>query len=687
MLKLKRVTLKNFLSVGNVMQTVDLQNDGLTLVLGENLDLGGGGSRNGVGKTALLNSICYGLFGLPLFNIRKDNLINNINEKNMEVSIEFEKNGHTYRIERGRKPNYIRYIVNNNLVNAPDTDESEGDSKWTQQEIERILGFSYTIFKHIIGLNTYTEPFLSLKSGEQREIIEQLLGITQLSEKAEVLKKLLKETRDFITLEDAKIQAIQESNNRIQKIIDENERRSEMWRIQHVTRLEKLESELQAFLTIDFDSELQKFAALEEWEKANAKIEAEIRSFEKDLEVASNNHARILAEIQSLKSQTEFSNKKTIQLREGSIARYQQEISRKTQALEVIAQDIQALTHSLENPLEHECSQCGQSLNGTDHLEQVLKNIQSLLEAKALEYQETEVSIKELNDSILHTQEEIKKLQRDELEKQARNSDRIQALTADLDKSQLQVALYQQKIQTQKQQLSALPSKPQMHFKTKNQLFESKNAYEQLLKDLNTELEKTNPYAEQSQELKTSGLQPISYDNINELNKLREHQEFLLKLLTSKESFIRKKIIDQNISYLNARLNHYLDKLGLPHEVKFLNDLSVEIFYLGRELDFDNLSRGERTRLILGLSWSFRDVYESLNLPINLLFIDELLDSGLDISGLENSLELIKKMGRERGKNIFLISHKDELTSRVNNLLYVRKENGFTTFDTGEENA
>jgi DNA repair exonuclease SbcCD ATPase subunit len=460
-----------------------------------------------------------------------------------------------------------------------------------------------------------------------------------------------------------------------------------MWRIQHITRLEKLESELKTFLTIDFDSELQKFAALEEWEKANAKIEAEIRSFEKDLEVASNNHARILAEIQSLKSQTEFSNKKTIQLREGSIARYQQEIARKTQALEFIAQDIQALTHSLENPLEHECSQCGQSLNGTDHLEQVLKNIQSLLEAKALEYQETEVSIKELNDSILHTQEEIKKLQRDELEKQARNSDRIQALTSDLDKSQLQVALYQQKIQTQKQQLSALPSKPQMQFKTKNQLFESKNAYEQLLKDLNTELEKTDPYAEQSQELKTSGLQPISYDNINELNKLREHQEFLLKLLTSKESFIRKKIIDQNISYLNARLNHYLDKLGLPHEVKFLNDLSVEIFYLGRELDFDNLSRGERTRLILGLSWSFRDVYESLNLPINLLFIDELLDSGLDISGLENSLELIKKMGRERGKNIFLISHKDELTSRVNNLLYVRKENGFTTFDTGEENA
>jgi hypothetical protein len=86
--------------------------------------------------------------------------------------------------------------------------------------------------------------------------------------------------------------------------------------------------------------------------------------------------------------------------------------------------------------------------------------------------------------------------------------------------------------------------------------------------------------------------------------------------LTSKDSFVRKKIIDQNLSYLNSRLTHYLDRMGLPHTVKFMNDLSVNIEELGRELDFDNLSRGERTRLILSMSWAFRDVFESLKIPI-----------------------------------------------------------------------
>ena len=125
--------------------------------------------------------------------------------------------------------------------------------------------------------------------------------------------------------------------------------------------------------------------------------------------------------------------------------------------------------------------------------------------------------------------------------------------------------------------------------------------------------------------------------------------------------------------------------LGLPHTVKFLNDLNVSIEELGRSLDFDNLSRGERNRLILSLSWAFRDVWENLYHPINLLFIDELIDSGLDTSGGENTLAILKKMSRERKKNIFLISHKDELVGRVNNVLKVVKENGFTTYSTDVE--
>ena len=69
------------------------------------------------------------------------------------------------------------------------TDESQGDSRKTQETINELLGMSHNMFKHILALNTYTEPFLSMKVGDQKDIIEQLLGITILSEKAESLKE------------------------------------------------------------------------------------------------------------------------------------------------------------------------------------------------------------------------------------------------------------------------------------------------------------------------------------------------------------------------------------------------------------------------------------------------------------------------------------------------------------------
>jgi hypothetical protein len=203
-----------------------------------------------------------------------------------------------------------------------------------------------------------------------------------------------------------------------------------------------------------------------------------------------------------------------------------------------------------------------------------------------------------------------------------------------------------------------------------------------LQKQLESKQLETDPYGEQIADMSQQALQTVTYDTLNELTRLQEHQDFLLKLLTSKDSFIRKKIIEQNLSYLNQRLTHYLDRIGLPHTVVFQNDLTVSIEELGRELDFDNLSRGERNRLILSMSWAFRDVFESLYQPINVLFIDEMIDSGLDTQGVENSLALLKHMSRERHKSIWLVSHRDELAGRVENILRVVKENGFTSYNT-----
>ncbi len=224
--------------------------------------------------------------------------------------------------------------------------------------------------------------------------------------------------------------------------------------------------------------------------------------------------------------------------------------------------------------------------------------------------------------------------------------------------------------------------KPNTFYETAKEAYEHRNNVDNLKQTLLNKQQEEDPYQNQIDELSNTAIVKIDWEPVNQLTNVKDHQEFLFKLLTNKDSFIRKKIIDQNLTYLNNRLTYYLDKLGLPHQVIFQNDLNVEITQLGQELDFDNLSRGERNRLILGMSFAFRDVWESLYQSVNLLFIDELIDSGMDTAGVENSLSVLKKMGRERQKNIYLISHKDELVGRVNNVLKVVKENGFTSYAT-----
>jgi DNA repair exonuclease SbcCD ATPase subunit len=236
------------------------------------------------------------------------------------------------------------------------------------------------------------------------------------------------------------------------------------------------------------------------------------------------------------------------------------------------------------------------------------------------------------------------------------------------------------KIQQGIDEVGDLGQIPDTYYDTIDEAYNHKGSLKDLQRQLTQTEKKEDTYAEQIAEMKKSAIQKIDYDKANELEDLHRHQEFLYKLLTAKDSFIRTRIIEQNLTYLNQRLAYFLGKVKLPHTVTFQSDLSVRIEELGRELDFDNLSRGERNRLILSLSWAFRDVWESLYQQINLLFIDELVDAGMDISGVESSMAVLKDMSRTQKKNIFLISHKDELVSRVNSVLKVVKENGFTNY-------
>ena len=295
MLTIKNVTAKNFMSIGNNTQAVTFDTEQLTLVLGHNLDLGGDGSRNGTGKTTIINALSYGMYGEALTNIRRDNLINKTNAKGMIVTVDFNINGKEYRIERGRRPNSLKFYING--VEKAD-DEQQGDSRETQKEIERIIGFPHNMFKHLIALNTYTEPFLSMKTNDQRDMIEQLLGITEISEKAELLKELLKNTKDSIKEEELRIQAVQNANKRIEKNIDDIELRRKAWDNQHSVKITDLQDSLDALSQTDIEEELNKHRQLDVVHKQYAKMQG-LQSELKQLQTSSKRSVSTLVSVRN----------------------------------------------------------------------------------------------------------------------------------------------------------------------------------------------------------------------------------------------------------------------------------------------------------------------------------------------------------------------------------------------------
>jgi|TARA_S200000501_G_scaffold378362_1_gene440555 DNA repair exonuclease SbcCD ATPase subunit len=583
MLTIKELTVKNFMSVGNATQSINFSNKNLVLVIGENLDLGGddAGARNGTGKTTIINALSYVFYGEALTNIRRDNLVNKTNEKGMLVSVKFIKNNVEYTIERGRKPGIFKFYANNIEQNI-ESNEAQGENRETQQEINKLVGMTLAMFKNIIALNTYTMPFLATKQAEQREIIEQLLGITLLSQKADLLKDKIKTSKTELMGEKYKIDSKIASNEKIQESIESLKIRSSAWQNQK-------------------EQDSKNFAeAIAELEKVDIKAELDAH---KKLQKHNENYLKLL----SLNKEKAY--------HEDSLTKSESNVT-KTQS-------------DLEYMKDAKCPTCEQELQDEKH--------------------------KQLNDKLLITLTESK---------------------TDVEKIKSDLAKIQQNIDI----IGDLGNTPDTYYDSMDEAYNHKGS----LKDLKRQLEQTDkkddPYAEQIEELTKKAIQKIDYTKVNEMEDLNRHQDFLYKLLTAKDSFIRTRIIEQNLTYLNQRLAYFLGKVKLPHTVVFQPDLSVRIEELGRELDFDNLSRGERNRLILSLSWAFRDVWESLYQQINLLFIDELVDAGMDISGVESSMAVLKDMSRTQQKNIFLISHKDELVSRVNSVLKVVKENGFTNY-------
>lgn len=577
--------MKNFMSFGNIQQEIEFTNGEMTLILGENRDVTDNGSytdsRNGTGKSAICSALQYVLTDKPIGEVKKDNLVNKINDKNMLVTLEFSKNNTNYVIQRGRKPNILKLYIDGDDY---EDNKAHGEMKDTQDVINSIIGMSPDLIKLILIMTTQDQGFLSFRAAQQKSLIEELLGITLISEKADQLKAVLDSTKLAIEKEQFKLKTYRELNEKTIQQIKNLETQSARWDENKNNTLQDIMQQIEDLSVLDITLEKSK---IENKKLYDTKM------------VALNN---LKKEYTTLEMALTKTNKKV------------DDITRK----------IAKITH------ENICYACNQTLQNSsdilDTLNDELKNEKNI----SVEYNK---KMEEIIDEIKQVEDEISNI----------------GVFAD------------------------------MFYSSEKDLWDHENNIKNLADLLEQEINQVNPYQDQIETLKAENFHKIDESVINKLESDRTHQEFLYKTLTNKDSFVRKKIIDQSLPFLNYRLSIYLKEIGLPHQVKFKNDLSVEIDMLGKSYDFDNLSRGQKTRLIIALNLAFRDVHESLYQSMNLLMFDELIDNGLDAVGIENQIKILKQKARENNNSVFLISHREEAKPRVNHIKTVILENGFSS--------
>jgi len=578
------------MSYGNNTTIVQLDRSGTTLIVGEDLDnTSGGTGANGVGKTVVINALAYAVYGKPLSNISLDNLVNNINKKNMEVTVTFEKDGTFFHIKRVRKSksyaagNYVKYYVKEGSADFTDEDEATRDSVAnTNKMIEEVMGIPYELFSRIVVFSALHIPFLDLPVRHptqacQTRIIEELFDLTTLTDKAEALKGLIKEKEQSLEILQARQGQLEKEIERHASQITTAQQRVVNWERQTAKQISDLEAKLHKVDGVCVDSE-------REAHELKAKLESELKAAVSE---------------------------------QSSIDREEKRIKR----------DISKYNKELSHLQDEKCPYCLQK------------------------FADAEVKIAELEAKIAKKNEEL-----------TTAVESISASDGTIDTTTKLLAEVKQRITISN--LNEL-----LDIKSQTATIESR--IEELKKAV-------NPFIEPLEELEAVELDPIVHDETNDLVKYVEHQKFLYKLLTKKDSFVRKALLNKNIPYLNMKLQQYLVDLGLPHTVEFSHELTAVINQFGHPLDFGNLSNGQRARVNLALSLAFRDVLQQLHQKINVCMFDEVLDVGLDTVGVQAAAKMLKRKSRDEKLSLYIISHRDEINAAFDRIMTVQMTKGFS---------
>jgi DNA repair exonuclease SbcCD ATPase subunit len=730
-MNLKELQIRNFLSYGNKITKIPLDFVTPTLVIGENHDtvVNGEFCTNGSGKTTILNALSYALYGKAIStDIKVNELINNINKKNLYISVIFEINGIYYKIERWRKNKKMGGVSNNGvkISSGKSLDDIENIKTPAIRSIdeyisEQILRLPFEIFVRIVVFTPRYRPFLSMpvthtKEPSQTSILEELFGQTELTEKAVKLKEVIKNTS-------IDIKSLQDLNERI---INETERYKEQlkhsevsvieWDKTHKNNIQYLKDEISNLSKIDFDGQLELIQKrnllqneLNEKKSFLNSIELKLSEHNKNKIEYNNwilnnekNITQTLALLEPLKT-IKFDDELIILDNIDTLIKEKNKLdsieSDKHNVEDALLKSIEKINKDLEELHNSICPYCKQtfleSKTKITECETKLNTIvderndnKTILEQCNIARDKIKIELNKLS-SIFDNKNDLYQ-SRSKFETLTQKFEEIKSALNPYERLLLSESEYNSLLTYKEKilkEIDLLTTKLQefnnMNLLAENVIYSEKSRFSELQKQLVDKLKEINPYTETIERLNKifEAIDKPQNDKIEQLNTQLLHQNFLLKLLTKKDSFIRQALLDANLPLLNDRLHYYLNFMALPHKVSFTKEMVISITQFNNEIDFANLSGGQQARINLAIAFAFRDVVQARYQKINFCILDECLDTGLSNLGIKLAAKMIKQVAYDNDLSMYIITHRDEIKSSFEKQIKAVLKGGLTTLE------
>jgi len=403
----KKIKWKNFLSTGNTFVEIDLRKSQLTLMIG----------ANGSGKSTMLDALCFSLFNRPFRQIKKEQIVNTINNGDTLVELEFQVGTKMYKIIRGIKPNIFEIYCDGVLQNQ---DASSVDYQNVLED--QILRLNYRAFKQIavLGSSSY-QPFMQMRPRHRREVVEEILDIRVLShmdsltrnQQTELGKKIVEarhqcdlieskyelETRHFEELKNRSMGDIDIKRSKLQQNNDAKE--------QYLRKIQKLDSEYKQ-LEEDIKEKDKVESKRKQLEKLETKIEQNLHTHEKSLKFFEENDncptctQKIQPEFKDEK--IDYEKKKLVTLNDGM-----KDLVKELSKVENKITDLNKISNKMYD-INIEMSKLNTSIDEIKKFSDSLHNEIMLLEGKEEDGKDVEGQLQELKKQLEETKLELNKI-------------------------------------------------------------------------------------------------------------------------------------------------------------------------------------------------------------------------------------------------------------------------------------